>query len=52
LDAGDNAAMANRIAIATRIERPYHRRRRQTGPGRLTPTEYEAIMSTPARQAA
>ena len=41
-----------RIAIVTWIERPYHRRRRQAGLGRLTPIEFEAIMTTPARQAA
>lgn len=41
-----------RIAIVTWIERTYHRRRRQTGLGRLTPIEYEAIMATPASQAA
>ena len=41
-----------RIAIVTWIERTYHRRRRQTGLGRLTPIEYEAIMTTPASQAA
>ena len=41
-----------RIAIGTWIERTYHRRRRQAGLGRLTPIEYEAIMTTPASQAA
>lgn len=41
-----------RIATVTWIERTYHRRRRQTGLGRLTPVEYEAIMTTPASQAA
>jgi putative transposase len=41
-----------RIAIVTWIERTYHRRRRQVGLGRLTPIEFEAIMTTPARQAA
>uniref|UniRef100_UPI00047C26F9 integrase core domain-containing protein n=1 Tax=Actinokineospora inagensis TaxID=103730 RepID=UPI00047C26F9 len=41
-----------RIAIVTWIERTYHRRRRQTALGRLTPVEYEAIMTTPASQAA
>jgi transposase InsO family protein len=41
-----------RIAIVTWIERTYHRRRRQTGLGRLTPIEYETIMTTPATQAA
>jgi len=41
-----------RIAIVTWIERTYHRRRRQDALGRLTPIEYEAIMTTPATQAA
>lgn len=41
-----------RIAIVTWIERTYHRRRRQDALGRLTPIEYETIMSTPADQAA
>lgn len=41
-----------RIAIATWIERTYHRRRRQSGLGRLTPVEYETIMTAPASQAA
>ncbi len=41
-----------RIAIVTWIERTYHRRRRQATLGRLTPLEFEAIMTTPARQAA
>jgi putative transposase len=41
-----------RIAIITWIERTYHRRRRQAGLGRLTPVEYETIMSTPATEAA
>jgi len=41
-----------RIAIVTRIERTYHRRRRQAALGRLTPIEYETIMTTPATQAA
>jgi transposase InsO family protein len=41
-----------RIAIVTWIERTYHRRRRQTALGRLTPIEYETIMTTPATQAA
>ncbi|WP_432573680.1 IS3 family transposase [Kineococcus sp. SYSU DK005] len=36
-----------RIAIVTWIERTYHRRRRQAGLGRLTPIEYETIMTTP-----
>lgn len=41
-----------RIAIFTWIERTYHRRRRQTALGRLTPVEFELIMSTPVDQAA
>ncbi len=34
-----------RIAIVTWIERTYHRRRRQAGLGRLTPVEFETIMT-------
>jgi len=41
-----------RIAIVTWIERTYHRRRRQALLGKLTPTEYEVIMTKPAAQAA
>jgi len=41
-----------RIAIVTWIERTYHRRRRQAGLGRLTPIEYETIMTASATQAA
>ncbi|GAA1913071.1 hypothetical protein GCM10009815_04910 [Nocardioides marmoribigeumensis] len=41
-----------RIAIVTWVERTYHRRRRQDALGRLTPIEYETIMTTPATQAA
>ncbi len=45
-----------RIAIVRWIERTYHRRRRQDALGRLTPIEYETIMTThdttPATQAA
>ncbi|MFC9248932.1 IS3 family transposase [Streptomyces sp. NPDC057136] len=41
-----------RIAIVTWIEKTYHRRRRQTSLGRLTPVEFESVMTTPARQAA
>ena len=40
-----------RIAIVTWIERTYHRRRRQKRLGRLTPIEFETIM-TPAAKAA
>lgn len=40
-----------RIAVVTWIERPYPRRRRQARLGRLTPIEYETIMTTPALQA-
>jgi len=43
---------ALRIAIVTWIERTYHRRRRQDALGRLTPIEFETIMTTPATQAA
>jgi transposase InsO family protein len=41
-----------RIVIITCIERTYHRRRRQAALGRLAPIEFEAIMTTPASQAA
>ena len=41
-----------RIAIVTWIERTYHRRRRQAALGRLTPVEFEIIMSQAADQAA
>jgi len=41
-----------RIAIITWIERTYHRRRRQEALGRLTPIEFETIMTAPANQAA
>jgi putative transposase len=41
-----------RIAIVTWIERTYHRRRRQRALGRLTPVEYETIMTPQAAQAA
>jgi transposase InsO family protein len=43
---------ALRIAIVTWVERTYHRRRRQATLGRLTPIEYEAIMTPTATQAA
>ena len=41
-----------RIAIVTWIKPTYHRRHRQDRLGRLTPIEFEAVMTTPARQAA
>lgn len=41
-----------RIAIVTWIERTYHRRRRQARLGRLTPIEYETIMTPRAAIAA
>ncbi len=41
-----------RISIDTWIERTYHRRRRQSALGRLTPIEYELIMIPTAAQAA
>ncbi|GAB7043152.1 IS3 family transposase [Catenuloplanes niger JCM 9533] len=43
---------ALRTAIVTWIERTYHRRRRQRRLSRLTPIEYETIMTPPASQAA
>jgi putative transposase len=36
-----------RLAIVTWIERTYHRRRRQDALGRLTPIEFETLLSTP-----
>jgi transposase InsO family protein len=41
-----------RIAIVTWIEKTYHRRRRQAALGRLTPVEYELIMTGTAAPAA
>jgi transposase InsO family protein len=41
-----------RVGIVTWIERTYHQRRRQQRLGRLTPTEYETIMTPPAALAA
>ena len=41
-----------RIAIVTWIERTYHRRRRQARLGRLTPNEFETIMTTQVALAA
>lgn len=41
-----------RIAIVRWIEKTYHRRRRQATLGRLTPIEYELIMTPAATQAA
>ncbi|MGB8940917.1 MAG: IS3 family transposase [Streptomyces sp.] len=41
-----------RIAIVTWIERTYHRRRRQASLGRLTPVEFETVMTPPALRAA
>jgi putative transposase len=40
-----------RIAIITWIERTYHRRRRQRGLGRLTPIEFETVLTTAATAA-
>ncbi len=40
------------IAIVTWIERTYHRRRRQDRLGRLTPIEFETMMTTAVTQAA
>ena len=41
-----------RIAIVTWIERTYHRRRRQAALGRLTPIEFETIITPTAAHAA
>lgn len=41
-----------RVAIMTWIERTYHRRRRQTSLGYLTPIEYETMISTNTAKAA
>jgi putative transposase len=41
-----------RIVVVTWIERSYHRRRRQTRLARLTPIEFESMMTPPASQAA
>ena len=41
-----------RLAIVTWIERTYHRRRRQRVLGKLTPVEFETIMTTQAASAA
>lgn len=41
-----------RVAIVTWIERTYHRRRRQVRLGRLTPVEYETMMSVTTASAA
>ncbi|MCY7289248.1 MAG: IS3 family transposase, partial [Cryobacterium sp.] len=41
-----------RIEIVTWIERTYHRRRKQAALGRLTPIEYEMIMTPHAAAAA
>lgn len=41
-----------RLAIVTWIERTYHRRRRQARLGRLTPIEFETIITPAATQAA
>ncbi|WP_212841661.1 IS3 family transposase [Catellatospora sp. IY07-71] len=41
-----------RTAIVTWIERTYHRRRRQRPLGKLTPVEFETIMTPQASQAA
>src|SRR5699024_226769 len=41
-----------RIAIVTWIERTYHRRRRQAALGRLTPIEYETIITPQTATAA
>lgn len=40
------------IAIVSWMERTYHRRRRQASLGRLTPVEFETVMTTSALRAA
>lgn len=40
-----------RLEIITWIEKTYHRRRRQRRLGRLTPIEFETILSTTANAA-
>lgn len=39
-----------RIAIVIWIEKTYDRRRRQSSLGRLTPVEFETVMTTPDLQ--
>lgn len=41
-----------RITIVTWIERTYHQRRRQASLGRLTPVEFETVMTASALRAA
>lgn len=41
-----------RVAIVTWIERTYHHRRRQERLGRMTPIEFETIMTTQVALAA
>lgn len=41
-----------RLAIVSRIEGKYHRKRRQRGLGRPTPIEFETLMRTTANLAA
>ena len=41
-----------RLEIVTWIERTYHRRRKQAALGRLTPIEYELIMTPQTATAA
>jgi len=41
-----------RVAIVTWIERTYHRQRRQVRLRRLTPVEYETMMSVTTASAA
>jgi hypothetical protein len=46
------ASFASVSAIVTWIERTYHRRRRQSALGRLTPVEFEMINTPQATLAA
>jgi putative transposase len=41
-----------RSALVVRIEKKYHRKRRQAALGRLTPVEVETMMATPVAVAA
>jgi putative transposase len=47
-----NEKVALITCAANGIERTYHRHRRQIALSRLTPIEFQAIMTTPASQAA
>jgi putative transposase len=48
----DSPARSIAIAIAAWFERTYHRRRRQAALGRLTPIEFEIVITAPAARSA